>query len=181
VEVILSAVFAEDGLPDIDPARSVLIDRALRRETGIARFNLSLHRPLIGLGASAGVYYPAIAAMLASDFAVPADADVANAVGAVVGQVRSSVAVTVSSPEEGLFIITGGGEAERVADEATALERARLRASELARTSAEANGAVDVVLLLREEQDAPEIEGRRKLVEARITATATGRPRTARN
>ena len=119
--------------------------------------------------------------MLASDCAVPVDADVANAVGAVVGQVRSSVSVTVSSPEEGLFIITGAGEGERVTDEALALEKARARASDIARRRAEASGAVDVVLLLKEELDAPEIEGRRKLVEARITATATGRPRTARN
>jgi hypothetical protein len=118
--------------------------------------------------------------MLASDFAVPDDADVANAVGAVVGQVRSSVTVTIGSPEEGLFIITGGGESERVTDEAVSLERARTRATELARSRAEASGAVDVVLIMREELDAPEIEGRRKLVEARITATASGRPRTAR-
>lgn len=179
-EVILSAALAEDGLADVEPAKSVLIDRALRRQAGIARFGLSLDRPLIGLGASAGVYYPAIAEMLASDFAVPGDADVANAVGAVVGQVRSSVAVTVSSPEEGLFIITGGGDSERVIDEERALDAARHRATELARTRAEASGAIDVVLLLKEELDAPEIEGRRRLVEARITATATGRPRTAR-
>lgn len=179
-EVILSAALAEDGLADIEPAKSVLIDRALKRQGGIARFNLSLDRPLIGLGASAGVYYPAIAEMLASDVAVPADADVANAVGAVVGQVRSSVSVTVGSPEEGLFMITGGGDSERATDETVALERARTRATELARARAEASGAVDVVLILREELDAPEIEGRRKLVEARITATASGRPRTAR-
>lgn len=179
--VILSAALAEDGLADVDPARSVLIDRALRRETGIARFSLSLDRPLIGLGASAGVYYPAIAEMLASDFAVPVDADVANAVGAVVGQVRSSVTITVSSPEEGLFILTGGGDSERMTNETTALDTARHRASELARARAEVSGAVDVVLLLKEELDAPEIEGRRKLVEARITATATGRPRTTRS
>ncbi len=179
-EVILSAALAEDGLADVEPAKSILIDRALRRQAGIARFGLSLDRPLIGLGASAGVYYPAIAEMLASDFAVPADADVANAVGAVVGQVRSSVTVTVTSPEEGLFIITGGGDSERVTDEQRALDAARHRATELGRMRAEASGAVDVVLVVREELDAPEIEGRRKLVEARITATATGRPRTAR-
>ena len=135
---------------------------------------------MIGLGASASVYYPAIAEMLASDVAVPADADVANAVGAVVGQVRSSVSITVGSPEEGLFIITGAGENERMTDEAVALERARTKATELARERAEGSGAVDVVIALKEEHDAPEIEGRRKLVEARITATASGRPRTAR-
>ncbi len=63
----------EDGVADLDPAKSISIDRALRRAPGIARFAVSLDRPLVGLGASAPVYYPAIAAMLASESAIPAD------------------------------------------------------------------------------------------------------------
>lgn len=179
-EAILAAALAEDGLMDVDPAKSILIDRALKRETGIARFSLALDRPLIGLGASASVYYPAIADMLSADCAVPDDADVANAVGAVVGQVRSTVHLVVTSPEEGLFILSGIGESKRFTDETEALDAARSAAAELARSQAEASGALDLVTTLREELDAPEIEGRRKLVEARISATASGRPRTAR-
>jgi N-methylhydantoinase A/oxoprolinase/acetone carboxylase beta subunit len=180
-EVILSACFAEDGIADIDPVRSLLVDRALRREAGIARFSLSLDRSLIGLGASASVYYPAIAEMLMAECAVPHDADVANAVGAVVGQVRSTVTVFITAPEEGLFILSGAGDNLRFIDEEQAFASARKRASAIAMEHAEASGALDAIVSLREEVDAPEIEGRRKLVEARIFATASGRPRMAQH
>ncbi len=180
-EVILSACFAEDGISDIDPVRSVLIDRALNRAPGIARFALSLDRPLIGLGASAAVYYPAIAELLSAECAVPSDADVANAVGAVVGQVRSTTTVFITSPEEGLFIVSGAGDSQRFVDEEKAFSAARHRASTIALDHAEASGAADAIVTCREEVDAPEIEGRRKLVEARIFATASGRPRMARH
>lgn len=176
-EAILSACLAEDDLGDIDPARSVLIDRALNRQTGIARFTLSLDRPLIGLGASAPVYYPAIAEMLSATCAVPEAADVANAVGAVVGQVRSTVTVFVTSPEEGVFVVSGGGDNRRFTEEEAAMAEAEERASRTAHEHARASGAADVVVVLAREIDAPEVEGRRKLMEARIIATASGRPR----
>lgn len=180
-EVILASTLAEDGLADIDPAKSTLLDRALTRSSGITRFSLSLDRTLIGLGASAGVYYPAIADMLGSDCSIPDDADVANAIGAVVGQVRSAVTLVVASPEEGIYILSGDGSIDRFADEAEALQTARKRACDLATRRAEASGALEVSLNLVEHIEAPEIEGRRRLIEARLTATASGRPRHARD
>ncbi|PPJ45170.1 hydantoinase/oxoprolinase family protein [Rhizobium sp. KAs_5_22] len=178
-EVILSAVLPEAGLTDVDPARSLLIDHALRREAGIVRFALSLDRPLVGLGASAPVYYPAIGDMLSVACEVPTDADVANAVGAVVGRVRATVTVFVTAPEDGIFMLSGAGDGRRFTDEEKAFEAARDRASEAALEHARQNGAVDAVLALVEEIDAPEIDGSRKLVEARFIATASGRPRLA--
>ncbi len=179
VEVILSATLPEAGLADVDPARSLLIDHALRREQGIVRFALSLDRPLVGLGASAPVYYPAIGDMLSVACEVPADADVANAVGAVVGRVRATVTVFVTSPEDGIFMLSGTGDGRRFTDEERAFEAARERAGEAALAHARQNGAVDAVLAIVEEIDAPEIDGSRKLVEARFIATASGRPRLA--
>ena len=178
-EAVLAACLAEDGAEAIDPAVSLAVDRALRRTPGIARFSVSLDRPLIGLGASAPVYYPAVAGMLGAKPVIPADADVANAVGAVVGQVRASVTVVVTSPEEGRFIVSGAGERLLVLGEEEALAAGRERAIAAALAQAEADGAADAVVTLSQEADAPEIEGARKLVEARIVATATGRPRIA--
>ena len=56
---------------------------------------------VIGLGASAPVYYPAVGDMLGTECIVPVDTDVANALGAVVGQVRVSVEAHISQPVEG--------------------------------------------------------------------------------
>ncbi|MHA7971058.1 hydantoinase/oxoprolinase N-terminal domain-containing protein [Rhizobium sp. CAU 1783] len=176
-EVILAACLAEDGIGDIDPSRSTLIDRALRRERGIVQFGLSLDRALIGLGASAPVYYPAIGEMLAVPCKVPGDADVANAIGAVVGRIRSTVTVFVTVPEEGVFVVSGAGENMRFSDEEKAFATARRRATEAALAHARDSGADDAAVSVVEEIDAPQIEGNRKLVEARFIATASGRPR----
>ncbi|WP_162895039.1 hydantoinase/oxoprolinase family protein [Rhizobium terrae] len=178
-EAVLSACLAEDGAEAIDPAVSLAVDRALKRTAGIARFSIMLDRPLVGLGASAPVYYPAVADMLGAEPVIPVDADVANAIGAVVGRVRSTVTVVVTSPEEGRFILSGAGERLVVIGEAAGLAEARKRAVDAAMAQAKADGADDAVVAVFEELDAPEIEGSRKLVEARVTATATGRPRMA--
>ncbi|NTG47729.1 hydantoinase/oxoprolinase family protein [Agrobacterium rhizogenes] len=178
-DVILAACLAEDGVADLDPAKSISIDRALRRAPGIARFAIALDRPLVGLGASAAVYYPAIAAMLASESAIPADSDVANAIGAVVGQVRTSATVFVTMPEDGIYVLNGAGETLRFTDEEKSFSMARERAIEVAMAQARLNGAVDPVIAVDEQVDAPEVEGNRKLVEARFIATASGRPRIA--
>ncbi|AYG64609.1 MULTISPECIES: hydantoinase/oxoprolinase family protein [unclassified Rhizobium] len=180
-DVILAACLAEDGVADLNPAKSISIDRALRRVPGIARFAISLDRPLVGLGASAPVYYPAIAEMLASESAIPSDSDVANAVGAVVGQVRTSVTVFVTMPEDGIYVLNGAGESLRFTDEDRSFADARSRAAEAAMAQARLNGAVDLVLAMDEQVDAPEVEGNRKLIEARFIATASGRPRIATN
>ncbi|OBZ93728.1 hydantoinase [Pararhizobium polonicum] len=177
-EVILSSCLAEDGAA-IDPAVSLAVDRALKREPGIVAFSLSLDRPLVGLGASAPVYYPAIADMLGAESRIPPEAGVANAVGAVVGQVRASVTVFVTVPEEGIFIVNGAGPSSRFLDEGAAFASARARAQMAALTSARSNGADEPAVMMREEIDAPDIEGSRKLVEARFTAIASGRPRVA--
>ncbi|WP_432346129.1 hydantoinase/oxoprolinase family protein [Shinella yambaruensis] len=178
-DVILSACLADDGAGAIDPVNSLTIDRALHRVPGIVQFRVALDRPLVGLGASAPVYYPAIADMLGAESAIPADAGVANAVGAVVGQVRSMVTVFVTMPEEGIFIVGGTGESVRFIDEGEAFALAKERALTAALTAARINGADEPAVTLTEEIDAPEVEGRRKLMEARFTAIASGRPRIA--
>ena len=178
-DVILSACLADDGVGALDPANSISVDRALRRVPGIVKFRVALDRPLVGLGASAPVYYPAIADMLGAESAIPADAGVANAVGAVVGQVRNSATVFVTQPEEGIFIVGGIGENVRLLDEEAAFSLARERAMTAALQAARANGADEPAVTLAEAIDAPEVEGSRKLIEARFTATASGRPRIA--
>ncbi|WP_075291935.1 hydantoinase/oxoprolinase N-terminal domain-containing protein [Pararhizobium arenae] len=177
-EVILSSCLAEDGAA-IDPAVSLAVDRALKRTPGIVRFSLALDRPLVGLGASAPVYYPDIAEMLSAPSVIPADAGVANAVGAVVGQIRASATVFVTVPEEGIFIVNGAGESARFIDEEKAFGEARQRAESAALEAAQRNGAESPVVMLTEDIAAPEIEGNRKLIEARFVAVASGRPRIA--
>lgn len=176
---ILEACLSDDGENGIEPAKSRAIARALDRQPGVVRFLLALDRPLIGLGASAPVYYPAIAEELAAPAVIPDHADVANAIGAVAGQIRETVTVFVTSPEEGIFLLNGSGETLRFVSETEALEAARARAIEQARALAARSGLAEPHMELVEEADAAEIEGKRKLVEARVRAVASGRPRVA--
>ena len=176
---ILEACLSDDGENGIEPAKSRAIARALDRQPGVVRFSLALDRPLIGLGASAPVYYPAIAEELAAPAVIPDHADVANAIGAVAGQIRETVTVFVTSPEEGIFLLNGSGETLRFVSETEALEAARARSIEQARALAARSGLAEPHMELVEEADAAEIEGKRKLVEARVRAVASGRPRVA--
>ena len=59
---------------------------------------------------------------------VPEHADVANAIGAVVGKVRVRRQVTVTTPRRGVFRVHAGPDPETVYD----LEEARRRATEAA-------------------------------------------------
>ncbi|MDQ0318271.1 N-methylhydantoinase A/oxoprolinase/acetone carboxylase beta subunit [Pararhizobium capsulatum DSM 1112] len=177
-EVILSSCLAEDGAA-VDPAVSLAVDRALKRTPGIVRFSLELDRPLVGLGASAPVYYPDIAEMLGAQSIIPADAGVANAVGAVVGQIRASAAAFVTVQEEGIFVVNGAGEMARFLDEEKAFAEARRRVEAAALDAAQRNGAESPAVMVTEDIAAPEIEGSRKLIEARFVAVASGRPRIA--
>lgn len=176
---ILEACLTDDGETGIDPAKSRAIARSLDRQPGVVRFSLALDRPLIGLGASAPVYYPAIADELSASAVIPDHADVANAIGAVAGQIRETVTVFVTCPEEGIFLLNGSGETLRFVSETEALEAARARAVEHARALAARSGLAEPQMELTEEADAAEIEGKRKLVEARVRAVASGRPRVA--
>ena len=115
--------------------------------------------------------------MLGAESVIPSDAGVANAIGAVAGEISQTVHVTVTSPEDGVFIISGGGPTERMTGEKRTFELARSRARQSAIRMAIESGAEDPVVRFHEEIEAPEIEGQRKLVEARFTATASGRPR----
>lgn len=179
-EVVLSTCLAEEGETQIDAARSRSVGRALERVHGIVKFALTLDRPLIGLGASAASYYPAIAQMLACDSAIPPDADVANAVGAVAGHVRTTLTVFVTAPQEDVFAVNGAGISEQYRDEDEAMSRARALAREAVLEEAAVAGTEDPAVWLHEEIKAPEVDGMRSFVEARVTATADGRPRITR-
>lgn len=178
-EAILSACLPSGSRDAADPGASPAIAAALDRRQGVVRLALSLDRPLVGLGASAPVYYPAIADLLGAESIVPADADVANAIGAVVGQVRSSVTVMILPAEDGSFLVSGAGDVQRFGDQQSAFDAGRTRARSAAEDAARCNGADTLSVVIREDVDAPEVEGAPRLVEARITATASGRPRFA--
>ena len=179
-EVILETAFAEDGLDGAATVAHALVQRAVDANHGIARLSVALDRPVIGLGASAPLHYAGLSPLVGNECMVPVDADVANALGAVVGQVRVSAEATVSQPAEGIFRLTAGDEPPRdLGDEDQALAEGEARIRAIVAERALAAGTDTAEIDVERDVKATIIEARRMFIEARLTATASGRPRIA--
>jgi N-methylhydantoinase A/oxoprolinase/acetone carboxylase beta subunit len=178
-EVILETAFAEDGLDGAATVAHALVQRAVDGKEGIARFTVALDRPVIGLGASAPLHYAGLPALVGNRCVVPADTDVANALGAVVGQVRVSVEALVAQPREGLFRLSVGDLLRDFTDEAAALAAAEIRVRELASERALAAGTDAAEIAVSHDVRTSTVEGQRMFIEARVVAVASGRPRIA--
>ncbi len=179
-EVILETAFAEDGLDGAATVAHALVQRAVDASPGIARLSVALDRPVIGLGASAPLHYAALAPLVGNSCIVPEDTDVANAVGAVVGQVRIRSEARVSQPQEGLFRLSAGATMRDFTTEGEALAAAEAAVRDLAAAAAGAAGADTLEVELFREMKAATVEGQRTFIEAAVVAVATGRPRLAR-
>ena len=174
-EALLAAALDRDGLDDA-LAQSALVAAALDRTSRSARIDIGLGAKLVGLGAPAATYYPLIGELLGTEVEVPADADVANAIGAVVGKVRVRAEVPVTAPRRGVYRIHAGGEPETTWEH----PEAQARAEELARAAAvvevQAAGAKEFEVEVTWSEKVIEVDGRPLFVEGVAIAVAAGRP-----
>jgi len=133
--------------------------------------------PLVGVGAPAASYYPAVAQGLGVRLVVPPHADVANAVGAVLGKVAQRVHITVTQPVRGTFKVFTPNGPQDFKGLAAAIAQARTLAAQEAHARALAAGALDpqVVFSQEDNQVNNDIDGN-VFFEATVTATAWGRP-----
>lgn len=180
-ELVLDAAFEEDGFEAPALSHSTLAAAALDDKTAhrprLAAISLGLTAPLIGLGASAPTYYPAVADMLGAQALIPEHADVANAVGAVAGQVEVKVDALIMSSDGDRFEVMLGGAPVIKPTEAAAFEAAEDWARREAAARAIEAGAEAPRIVLSHSARRARVEARDILVEATITATASGRPR----
>ncbi len=131
--------------------------------------------PLVAVGAPAASYYPAVASGLGMRLVLPPFAQVANAVGAVLGQVSQRVHLTLTQPVRGVFRVfapTGPRDFDTLPP---ALAHAQQLASAAALAQALDAGAAHakVVLSQQDNQVSNDIDGN-MFFEARVTATASG-------
>ena len=178
-EVILETAFAEDGLDGAATVAHALVQRAVDGTHGIARLTVALDRPVIGLGASAPLHYEGLPPLVGNRCLVPEDTDVANALGAVVGQVRVTAEAQISQPKEGLFRMSAGDSVSDFTNEEAAIAAAEACVRELAQSRAKAAGTDTAEIELNRDIVTATVEGQRTFVEAHVVAIATGRPRIA--
>jgi N-methylhydantoinase A/oxoprolinase/acetone carboxylase beta subunit len=142
--------------------------------------SLNLKQPLVAIGAPVATYYPDVAESLHTELVIPSHAEVANAVGAVVGSVMQSVRVLISPQDGGeLFRVhceDGVHDFHELEEAASfALEAAKVLAEGLARKA----GAFSVKVSVDREDHNAVAAGEEFFIQSLITATATGRPHLA--
>ncbi|MEL7012597.1 MAG: hydantoinase/oxoprolinase family protein [Pseudomonadota bacterium] len=178
---LLETVFAEEaeifGNTPEDLARHVLVHRGLDHHQGLLRLEAAMNVPVVGLGASAATYYPAVGRQLNAEMILPDHAGVANAVGAVVGLVTFRRSGSVTVPSDGLFRVhlAGGPTDYRNEHDAMAALQAALEVD--ARAEAERAGADDIRVHVSRDIRKATVEAQEMLVEAHILVEASGRPR----
>ena len=178
-EALLHAACDHDGHSFADLGRYLLRAASNPGEDALVDFSVRLDRPVIGLGAPAPAYYPAVAARLGTRAVVPEHAGVANAVGAVVGGIRVQATGTIATPDDGLYRVFAGASPRDFPDLETATAHARSMLEAKVRKDAVDAGAREVDLSVGQRDDVAVVEGRETLVERTVTAVASGRPRFA--
>jgi len=180
---LLETAFAEEaesfGLPAADLARHVLTQRGLSGHRGLMRIDTGLNLPVVGLGASAMSYYPAVGERLGCAAILPEHGGVANAIGAVVGRVTMRRQGTVTAPSEGCYRVHFETGPQDFAESELALQALETHLRNLAKSDAENSGAQDIHVHANRDVKLAQAEAREVFIEAVITVEASGRPRIA--
>lgn len=174
-EALLAAALARDGLLT-EAATGPLVAAGFDKTARSTRVDIGVAVPVVGLGAPARTYYPLVAELVGSRCTVPQHADVANAIGAVVGRVQITRNVLVSAPRRGVFRVHTD-DPTTLYDLDEAKDLAATAASGAAMADAERAGARDIETEGRWTERSATIEDKPYFVEGTYSATASGRPK----
>ncbi len=181
----------EAGLNDAGKFSETYAHRLARTLTGLALAShdgtaasriFQLHFapgvPLVAVGAPAATYYPDVGRRLGMGIALPEFAEVANAVGAVLGRVSQRVRMTVIEVSRGQYRLFTPGGVQDFAELEAALDSARELTGAQARSLALEAGADEIAVAHTQSRNAVDhdIDGS-VFFEAVVTATASGAPR----
>jgi len=157
-----------------DPLVSVAISNVGK----INDLNVSLSPtiPIIAVGGPAELYYRDVGRRLGTEAIIPPCAEVANAVGAAVGMVKTQCTVEITGKDSGGYWVHIGDHPTLVSTAPAALAQAKEAATKGARDQANAIGAGETVIAIDINRiDLPDTENDLGLVAATITAECTGK------
>jgi N-methylhydantoinase A/oxoprolinase/acetone carboxylase beta subunit len=134
--------------------------------------------PVVAVGGPAASYYPEVARGLRVGLYMPRFAEVANAVGAVLGEVSQRVHLTITQPLRGTFRVFAEAGPRDFPRLEAAVEHARELAAAEATALARQAGAASVEVEFEQDENkvTNEIDGD-VFFEMRLTAIASGPPR----
>ena len=182
---ILEMAFSEEKVDFGDKpyvlAKHPLTQFGLSGYNDLIKVNVGINKKIIGLGASAPTYYPAVGDKLNCEVILPQHAGVANAIGAVVGKIVMRETGVISSPSEGKFLVHLDGKPVNFTSEAEALKVLEEKLTEKSIQKAKEAGAENVTVNIDREIKTANIENRTVFVEANVLVEASGRPRISIN
>ena len=182
---ILEMAFSEEKI-DFGNMPGVLAQHPLTRiglegHRDLIKIDVGINKKVIGLGASAPTYYPAVGDKLNCEVILPEYAGVANAIGAVVGKIVMRETGVISSPSEGKYLAHLDGKPINFNNEAEALQVLEEKLTEKSIKKAKEAGAENVTVNIDREVKTANIENRTVFVEANILVEASGRPRISKS
>jgi N-methylhydantoinase A/oxoprolinase/acetone carboxylase beta subunit len=143
-------------------------------------FSVNFHkdRKLVAVGAPAPLYYPDVSNNLGLKLEIPAHADAANAVGAVVGCVTQREHMSITQPTFGLFRAHDKQGPTDFALLKDAIQFSETVTEARARAKAQSAGATTIEIVTEHMQTSvePDDLSAEVFFECRVTSTATGRP-----
>ena len=98
------------GIED-SPVAKALIEGAMGGHVEGLKVTLALDKPIVGIGAPVHLFLPEAARLLNTDWDIPPDADVANAIGAITSSVFIHRRAVISVDETGTYHVKGLPEA----------------------------------------------------------------------
>lgn len=181
VDCLLQAGFAQDRIAGdpADLARHVLTRAGLNQHAGILQIQMNLGVPVVGLGASAATYYGAVGSRLGTQMILPEHAAVANAIGAVVGQVQMQVTGSLIAHEDGGFTAYLADGPKHFDDQKSGLAELETHLTDQVATKAQDAGVTTPRISVEHDVKQANIAGKPMLIEATVKVTASGRPRIA--
>ncbi len=188
---VVGAILAEEGAPAARPEDHLghyLLEQGLAAPKSdvegppesLLEVSLGLQQPLVGAGAPAAVYYPAVARQLRTRLALPAHSEVANAVGAAASGVVQRVTCLITAPEEGRYRVHVAAAIQDFPSLESAARHAEQESRRLAHERAARAGAGDIQV--RSERSDTIVEGpggQTTFIESTVIAHAVGQPRLA--
>jgi len=159
------------------PVCKTLVDNLLAGGNDQYAVSIDLKRPVVGIGAPIHFFLPRAAEVLGAEAVLPADADVANAIGAITSDVVVKRQVRIIADQEGGFLIEGlvGARHFQKFDEADSAARTELCSTvrDLARA---AGTSVQAVELKTEDKLSKAADGNQIFLGRTIYAKLAGRP-----
>jgi N-methylhydantoinase A/oxoprolinase/acetone carboxylase beta subunit len=186
-ELLHKLVYEETGkLPKCSVCND-MFEKFITHRSGIDySVRLTLHKPIIGIGAPVGAYLPAVAENFGTRLILPVHSEVGNAVGAITGSILETVEVLikpkpgVSAMENPPCTLHSSVEKKDFASMNEASEYAIEWATGIARTRALEAGADEVEIVVDKDDRIGHLGktwGSGILLESRIVVSAVGKPR----